>query len=85
MEYHVNSGDAPLLKQPPWKIAFSFADEDHKYIEKLKAKDVILPSTSPWVSPLMMVQKKNEFAHICVGYHKLNLVTKNDTFPIPRT
>ncbi len=31
----------------------------------------------------MIIQKKNGKLQICVDYHKLNVQTKNDPFPLP--
>lgn len=36
-----------------------------------------------WVSPLVLVPKKNGKWRICVGYRELNKSTKKDHFPLP--
>ncbi|XP_059068671.1 uncharacterized protein LOC131859137 [Cryptomeria japonica] len=36
-----------------------------------------------WVSPLVVVPKKNGKWHICVDYRALNKATKKDHFPLP--
>jgi hypothetical protein len=36
-----------------------------------------------WVSPIVVVPKKNGKLRICVDYRKLNNVTKKDYFPLP--
>ena len=38
---------------------------------------------SRWVSPLVVVPKKNGKWHICVDYQALNKATKKDHFPLP--
>jgi hypothetical protein len=45
---------------------------------------VIEPSESPWVSPIVLVQKRDGGVRFCVDYRKLNQVTKLDEFPLPR-
>ena len=40
---------------------------------------------SEWVSPIVMVPKKNGKIRICQDYRKLNAVTKTDYFPLPFT
>ena len=40
---------------------------------------------SEWVSPIVMVPKKNGKIRICQDYRKLNAVTKKDYFPLPFT
>ena len=38
---------------------------------------------SEWVSPLVLVTKKNGKWRICVDYRELNKATKKDHFPLP--
>jgi hypothetical protein len=40
---------------------------------------------SEWVSPIVIVPKKNGKIHICQDYRKLNSITKKDHFPLPFT
>ena len=38
-----------------------------------------------WLSPIVIVPKKNGKLRICVDYRKLTVVTKVDPFPLPFT
>jgi hypothetical protein len=40
---------------------------------------------SEWVSPIVVVPKKNGKLRICVDFRKLNFVTQKDYFPLPFT
>ena len=48
---------------------------------------IIEPSTSPWSSSIVLVQKKSKDGTIkyrfCIDYRGLNAVTKPDAYPIP--
>ena len=53
-------------------------------LQNLLKVDFIYPIfDSQWVSPLMVVLKKNGKWRICVDYRELNKVTLNDHFPLP--
>eukprot|EP00253_Pinus_taeda_P029982 PITA_29982 len=53
-------------------------------LEKLLDAGFIYPiSNSEWVSPLVLVPKKNCKWRICVDYGELNKATKKDHFPLP--
>lgn len=47
-------------------------------------RKVIEESNSPWVSPAVLVKKKNGSLRFCVDYRKLNDVTIKDSYPFPR-
>lgn len=53
----------------------------------LEARYIYEVENSEWVSPIMVVKKKNGKLRICVDYRELNKVIKKDTFHYlsPRT
>src|SRR2546429_10560 len=45
---------------------------------------IIRPSKSPWASPVVIVGKKGGDKRLCVDYRKLNKLTEEDRYPLPR-
>ena len=45
---------------------------------------VIQCSSSPWASPVVLVEKKDGDVCFCIDYHKVNQVAKFDAYPMPR-
>jgi hypothetical protein len=36
-----------------------------------------------WLSPIMVVPKKNGKLRICIDFQKVNVATKKDPYPLP--
>jgi hypothetical protein len=55
-----------------------------KQIEELLSKEFIRPSSSPWGTPTVFVDKKDGSRRMCVDYRSLNKVTIKNKYPLPR-
>ncbi len=55
-------------------------------IDKLHVVGFIkLVEEATWLSPMVVVPKKNGKLRICVDFRKLNVITKKDPYPLPFT
>jgi hypothetical protein len=55
-----------------------------KQIDELSEKGYIRPSTSPWVAPVLFVEKKDSTRRMCIDYRALNEVTIKNKYPLLR-
>jgi hypothetical protein len=60
MEHSINTSSSKPLKQPPRLVPLALADEEKLAIEQMERKGIIRKSLSPWVSSIVLVQKKME-------------------------
>ena len=54
-----------------------------KQIKELLDKGFIRPSSSPWGSPVLLVEKKDGSLRMVVDYRGLNAVTIKNKYPLP--
>ncbi|KRY31612.1 Transposon Ty3-I Gag-Pol polyprotein [Trichinella spiralis] len=83
-EHHINTGDAKRIGLCPRRIPWHFREQMDGLLTDMINKDIIEPSTSTWTTPVVLVKKKDGDVRFYVDFRKLNLVTKKDSYPLPR-
>jgi hypothetical protein len=76
-------GTAPISKRA-YRVSELELVELKKQIADLLEKDYIRPSTSPWATPVLFVEKKDGTKRMCIYYRSLNEVTIKNKYPLPR-
>ena len=79
----VEEGTRPI-RQPPHRLGPQKEAEADRQVQKLLEKGLIEPSSGAWSSPVVLVRKKDDSWRFCIDYRRLNAVTKQDAYPIPR-
>ena len=82
--HDVDVGDAQPIKQHPYRLNPQKEEYLKNEVQYLLDNDSFEPSQSKWSSPCLLVPKPDQSYRMCTDLRKLNSVTKNDTFPIPR-
>jgi hypothetical protein len=76
-------GTAPISKRA-YRVSGPELVELKKQIDELLEKGYIRPSTSPWVAPVLFVEKKYGTKRMCIDYRSLNEVTIKNKYTLPR-
>jgi hypothetical protein len=77
------TGTAPISKRA-YRVSGPELVELKKKIDELLEKGYIRPSTSPWATPVLFVEKKDGTKRMCIDYRALNEVTVKNKYPLPR-
>jgi hypothetical protein len=74
----------PPAHQARYRLNLNYATTVKQNINKLLATRFIqLVKEATWLSPIMVVLKKNGKLNICVDFRKFNKATKKDPYPLP--
>jgi hypothetical protein len=82
--YHrIDTGDARPVTQRPYKLSYAQAVWLKGELGRLLKLGVIRPSSSPWMSPVVIVPKPDGSWRLCVDMRRLNKCTLPDPYPLP--
>jgi hypothetical protein len=75
-------GTTPISKRA-YRVSGPEFVELKKQIDALLEKGYIRPSTSPWATLVLFVEKKDGTKRMCIDYRSLNEVTVKNKYPLP--
>jgi len=84
IKHTIDTGEAKPVCTRQWRLPYSARETIREQCNKMLRTGVIEPSTSPWLSPVVLVKKKDGSIRFCVDYRGLNAVTQGDSYPLPR-
>ncbi|MCO5603583.1 hypothetical protein L7F22_057734 [Adiantum nelumboides] len=70
------------LNKPPYRVSQAHQEEIMRQVNELVEKGMVRPSSSPFCSSVLLVQKKNDTYRMCVDYRALNRITIKNRFPM---
>ena len=78
--------DSKPRKQRPYTYNDNFARKIREEIDKLlEAKFIYEIEHTEWVSPIVVVPKKNGKLCVCINLKQVNAATIRDNYPLPLT
>ena len=84
LTHNISTGNAAPIHQSVRRISPRQRQKVQQMLTKMLNGGIDEPSTSPWASSIVLVQKKDGSIRFCVDYQKLNNVTQKDAYPLPR-
>ena len=85
IKHTIDTGDQkPVILPPPRCLPIAKQEIEQEEVQKMLVQGVIEPCQSSWASPVVLVTKKDGTTCFCVDYRKLNNISKNYAYPLPR-
>ena len=84
VQFDIDTGDAEPIHQRPYSTPVALKASVDNEISWLLEKGYIIPSSSPWASPMVTVRKADGSARLCVDFRKINSLTRQTPFYMPR-
>ncbi|KAK1607032.1 hypothetical protein QYE76_030705 [Lolium multiflorum] len=75
--------EAAPFNARPYRYSPAHKDEIEKQVKSMLESGTIVPSMSPYASPVLLILKKDGSWRFCIDYRRLNELTIKNTFPMP--
>ena len=82
IEHKIDFTDDRPFRCKPYTLPYAKGDEIREEIKNMMDTGIVRESSSPYASPLVVVEKKDGSNRMCVYYRKLSLVTVADPAPM---
>ena len=83
-EFEIKTVDEEPIFQRPYRKSHKDGIIESKEIKEMEEAGLIVKSSSPWASQVILVPKPNGTTRLCIDYRKLNQKTVTSHWPIPR-
>lgn len=83
LSHYIYTNTAVPIKQKAYRMSPVKRTIMDEQLSEMLAHGVVEPSFSGWVSPVVLVPKKDGGHRFCVDYRKLNATTETDAYPLP--
>ncbi|KAJ8015005.1 hypothetical protein DPEC_G00021650 [Dallia pectoralis] len=84
LQHEIDTGISHPIRQRPRRLPLMKQAAADQCLEEMRAAGVVEPSESPWMSPVVLVKKKDGTWRYCVDFRQLNDITVKDSYPLPR-
>lgn len=83
MEHVIDTGTARPVAVAPYRVKPQYRNDILKQVTNMLENNIIEECSSPWLAPIVPVEKKDGKLRLCIDYRKLNAITKRDEFCLP--
>ena len=75
VKHHIDTGSSKPVRQPPKRLPWAKREDAEKCIQEMQER-VIEPSSSPWSSPVVLVQKMAQTGSVWTTADSMRSLTR---------
>lgn len=83
IEHHSHTPPEAIIRGQWRPVPYHLYKPIQQALRKMHKQEIIVPSRSPWRSPLVTVPKPDGALCLCIDFKGVNTITTFDAFPIP--
>ena len=80
----INTSDSSPVRSHPYRIVPGWKEDLREEIMRLQDQNIIFTTYIPWSSSMVPVRKPTGEIRLCIDYRRLNAVTVDDPYEMPR-
>ena len=81
--HRIETGNSRPVSKAPYRQSPDMRRETERQTQQMLDDGIIVESSSPYHSPIVLVRKRNNEWRFAVDYRELNKVTEPQSFPLP--
>ena len=81
--YKIDTGNALPVRQKTYKLSPADKQEVDNQVQDMLRAGIIVQSDSPFINPLVVVNKASGEKRVCVDFRKINSISRLTSFPLP--
>lgn len=67
-EHKIDTGSTRPVRLPPYQFPHAYREDVQQELQEMLEQEIIVPSTSEWAVPVVLVKKKYSSLQLCVDY-----------------
>ena len=83
IEHRINLTSEQPVRTKQYPLPFAMTETVKEETKKMLDMGIVEPSTSPYLSPVVLVKKSDQTVRFCIDFRNLNKITVYDAEPIP--
>ena len=84
VKHSIRTGEHGPIRKRMYRIPPAKQKVVDQHVQDMLEKQIILPSSSSWSSPIVLVKKRDGKDRFCIDFRAVNQVTQKDSHPLPR-